>query len=108
MLIQPDGSGRPLLSASVPTPGDAGTIEKFVRRFDPGGGTWSAPLDVPAPPSFDLDRQLAVDAAGNAHSFWRNAAGNYWSWWRAGSAIVSGPGQYWRARRSAVRAMAGC
>ena len=85
-LVQPNGSGRPLMNGRIPEPGDAGTIKETVRRFDPGGGMWSALVDFPPPPSYENDRQLAVDPGGNAHSFWRNAAGNTWSWWRAGGA----------------------
>jgi hypothetical protein len=85
LLIQPNGSGQPLMKWETNSSG--GGVDKAVRRFDPGSAAWGALVDVPGPPSVDVEWQLAVDGQGNAHSFWRGSVTtNFWSWWRAGGA----------------------
>jgi len=85
-IVDPNGSGRPLVWQGLP-PTSQTSLVTTVRRFDPAAGAWSAVVNLPDPPSLPLERHFTVDAAGNAHTFWRNTPGsNYWSWWRADAA----------------------
>jgi hypothetical protein len=86
-LIDPDGSGHPLVRWNAPPPTGTTSFDKTVRRFDPVSGAWGPLVTLPGPPSLANAWQLAIDGAGNTHAFWRETtSASYWSWWRAGSA----------------------
>ena len=86
-LVDPDGSGRPLVRWNVPQPPNAQSFDMTVRRFDLASSTWAAPVPLPDLATEPSAYQLAIDGAGNAHALWREGASpSYWSWWRSGSA----------------------
>ncbi len=91
-LIDPDGSGHPLMRWNAPEQSNAVSFDMTVRRFDPASGAWGAPVPLPDLATVPSDYQLAIDGAGNAHAFWRDGSvNNYWSWWRSDGAAWAVP-----------------
>ena len=87
-LIDPDGSGLPLLRWNVPQPANAQSFDMTTRRFDPASGAWGAPVSLPDLGTEPSAYQLAIDGAGNAHALWHDGSSpSYWSWWRGDGAV---------------------